>query len=116
MAFSEFELKRIEHIIGGYCINISPKDKVTWNLLHFDYDVDKQSITLVEVRPDWRDNTITRRSPFVKITYVKSSQIWKMYWLRQNLQWDRYEPCESVKSLEEFVWVVTQDEYGCFFG
>jgi Protein of unknown function (DUF3024) len=52
----------------------------------------------------------------VKITYVKSSQIWKMYWLRQNLQWDRYEPCESVESLEEFVRVVTQDEYGCFFG
>ena len=53
---------------------------------------------------------------FAKATYVKSKKIWKIYWQRADLKWHGYEPNPEVKQIEDFLSVVDQDEYGCFFG
>ena len=48
-----------------------------------------------------------------KITYVKKSDLWKLYWMRADLKWHLYEEYKSFDdSLEE----VKKDPNGCFWG
>jgi hypothetical protein len=54
--------------------------------------------------------------PVFKATYVKSKHHWKLYWMRGNLKWYRYDPDSTPKTLEEIIDVVRQDEWGCFYG
>ena len=42
--------------------------------------------------------------------------MWKVYWLRADLRWHRYDPDAEVASLDEFLAIVDRDEYACFFG
>lgn len=51
-----------------------------------------------------------------KATYNKSKLNWKMLWKRSDLKWHRYQPNPEVGSIEEFLDIVQNDEYGCFFG
>ena len=51
-----------------------------------------------------------------KATWVKSRQLWKIYWLRASGRWQSYEPRPEVASLEDFCRVIDDDEYGCFWG
>jgi hypothetical protein len=40
----------------------------------------------------------------------------RVFWPRANLKWHRYQPSPEVASVEEFLDIVQDDEYGCFFG
>ncbi len=51
-----------------------------------------------------------------KATYIKSHEIWRVYWQRADLKWHRYEPVPNVESIGEFLTVVEQDEDCCFWG
>lgn len=41
-----------------------------------------------------------------KATYVKKSGIWKVFWMRADLKWHRYEPVPEVSTLDEFLRIV----------
>jgi hypothetical protein len=71
---------------------------------------------LFESRPHWQDKTQRLESDIAKITYVKTQKVWKLYWMRQDLKWHRYEPFESDKLLQKILTIVVKDEFGCFFG
>jgi hypothetical protein len=51
-----------------------------------------------------------------KTTYVKSSNNWKVYWLRANGNWYSYEPKPTVKSFTDFITLVEEDKHHCFWG
>ena len=51
-----------------------------------------------------------------KATYVRSQNIWKVYWQRADLKWHSYDPDPEVDSIEDFLSVVDADKYACFFG
>ena len=40
-------------------------------------------------------------SPVAKTTYVKIQDIWKIYWMRQDLKWQGYEPLPEFAIIEE---------------
>ena len=82
--------------------------------LDYGFHFHNQSVELFEVRPKFR-GTGTAEHPFAKATFVKSLGIWKIYWMRSNLKWYRYEP-DQVSSLDGFLKIVDDDENGCFFG
>jgi len=54
--------------------------------------------------------------PIAKATYVQATEIWKVFWMRQDLKWHRYGPAPEVASLEEFAQLVHEDKHACFFG
>ncbi|MGE4558326.1 MAG: DUF3024 domain-containing protein [Desulfovibrionaceae bacterium] len=56
------------------------------------------------------------QSPIARAKFVKAQKSWKVYWMRGNGKWVLYEPCSSVRSLEEFLKLVKEDAYCCFFG
>lgn len=116
MALSEFERKRVEHLAREFCVARSPRDPRVWAQLHLDFDIENQSLILVEVRPDWKDSAVIRRSPFAKATYVRTTERWKVFWRRADLKWHTYDPMPTVARVELFLDLVSEDDFGCFFG
>jgi hypothetical protein len=115
MTLSEFEIKRCEKLVGQYVENRRPPAHIR-NELDLDFRIKEQSVEIFEIRPAWREPSIKIESPVAKATYVKTQQIWKVYWQRADLKWHRYDPDPEVKTIEQFLEVVERDEYGCFYG
>jgi hypothetical protein len=115
MALSEFEIRRIEKIVGNYVERRRPPPHIRPEL-DIGYRVEGQSVLLFEMRPTWREPSTKIESPVAKFTYVKTSGIWKIYWMRADLKWHSYQPHPEVDDIEDFLKVVDADEYGCFWG
>lgn len=114
MTFSDIELQRIKREVGGLCKKRSPahlREK-----LRTEYKIEGYSIILFEVRPQWNDPKIFRDHPFAKITFVKSKNIWKLYWQRADLKFHKYNPKESASKLSDLVKEIDNDPNACFFG
>lgn len=75
-----------------------------------------QSVEIFEIRPHWQDKSRISEHPIAKATYNKSKRTWRVFWQRADLRWHRYESNPEVASIEEFLALVQEDEYGCFFG
>ncbi len=115
MALSEFELKRVEKLASKYLEDHRPPSHIR-SQLDVGFRISGQSLELFEIRPRWDNPSEILELDYAKTTYVKKSQSWKIYWMRQDLKWHRYEPVPEVSTLEEFLLVVTEDAYGCFHG
>ena len=115
MALSEFEFKRLEKLVGQYVEKRRPPSHIRQKL-DIAYRIDGQSIEIFEVRPAWKRPDEIMEHPVAKATYVKSRAIWKIYWMRADLKWYGYQPHPQAKLIEEFLEVVDNDQYGCFWG
>ncbi len=115
MTFSIEDLGDIDLTIGQWCLDKVPPELK--KQVDHDYEVDGQSVTIFEVRPLWRGQPgQTTRRPFAKFRYVKSSELWHIYWMRQTGKWESYEPASAACGLEEALDIIELDTYGCFFG
>lgn len=115
MALSEFEIKRIEKIVGQFVEKIRPVPEKR-NQLDISFRILNQSFEIFEIRPQWDNPNNKIEGPVAKATYVKSIKKWKLYWKRADMKWHGYEPFAESKSLENILEAVGQDEYGCFWG
>jgi hypothetical protein len=115
MAISEFEIKRVEKIMEGYLARTRPPVQIR-NELDIGYRIENQSVELFEVRPDFKDPSTKIEHAIAKATYLKREGIWKIYWMRADLKWHRYEPVPEADNLEEFLSVIEDDHHGCFYG
>ena len=115
MAFSEFERKRYERAAQNYIDAHRPPVHIR-NELDLGCRLQNQSVEIFEIRPLWRHPGEKVEQPVAKATYVKTDEIWKVYWQRADLKWHRYDPHSTVDSIDEFFAVVEKDEYGCFYG
>jgi len=115
MALSELELKRCERDITRFMEQRRPPVHIR-SELDLGYRIEGESVQIFEIRPDSRDNSVKRETPVAKATYIRSTNRWRIFWMRPDLKWHRYEPNYEVRSLGEFLSVVADDEYGCFFG
>lgn len=102
--------------LENFVSRLRPKNEETRKKLDFGYNIDDQSIFLLEIRPDWINPAVIRQRPFAKATYIKSRDIWKIFWIRANGKWYSYEPTPVIMSLKQFLEIVETDEHHCFFG
>ena len=102
-------------VMENYVATIRPPEHIRENL-DITYIIDNQSVLLQEVRPSVNDPKIKRAYGIAKATFIKSSNKWKVYWMRSNLKWTLYKPKPEVKTLKHFVDLVEQDSYHCFKG
>jgi hypothetical protein len=79
-------------------------------------DDQNQSIEILEIRSRFNDLQKTIEIPIAKTMWVKSQEVWCVFWQRADMKWHRYDPLPEVKTLEEFIDVVEADEYACFYG
>jgi hypothetical protein len=115
MAFSEFELKRIEKLAQHFVEANRPPVHIRAQL-DLGFRITGQSLELFDIRPNWRNPNEINELPFAKTTYVKKSNSWKIFWMRQDLKWHRYAPDPEVPRLEDFFAVVADDANACFRG
>ena len=101
MAFSEFELKRIEKLAQHFVEANRPPVHIRAQL-DLGFRITGQSLELFDIRPNWRNPNEINELPFAKTTYVKKSNSWKIFWMRQDLKWHRYAPDPEVPRLEDF--------------
>jgi len=93
-----------------------PKDEEVRKQLDFGYSWDGQTALLFEIRPQWDNPTNILELTFAKLRFVKSSKLWKLYWMRGSGKWEAYEAKPAISSLQEMLTEIDQDSYGCFFG
>lgn len=115
MAFNDLDRKRIEKAMDGFLAKRRPPPHIRPKL-DIGYRLNGQSVELFEIRPQWDDPSIIRQYPFAKATYVRTQNLWRVFWKRANLKWHGYEPAATVEAIDEFLAAVDADPYGCFFG
>jgi len=115
MAFSELERKRYEKAVSRFIEPRRPSPDIRQEL-DLGFRLEAQSVEIFEVRPDWRDPSERMENPVAKATYVKRAAEWRIYWQRADLKWHRYDPHPTASTIEEFLEVVDEDAYCCFFG
>ena len=115
MAFTEIDIKRREKIIGAFVERRRPPRHLRAQV-DLAFRLRGQSVEIFEIRPAWNDAMRTIEHAIAKATYQRSKRIWKLHWQRADLKWHGYQPVPEVQSLEQFVAVVDEDAYGCFFG
>ena len=80
------------------------------------YTYQNQVLEIFEIRPQFMDESKIVHIPIVKGRYIKSQNIWKIYWMRGNGKWVAYDPQPEAKTVDEFLTIVDQDAFACFFG
>lgn len=115
MAISEFEIKKIEKELEAFMKVRRPPAHIR-NELDLGYRIEGQSVEIFEVRSQWRDPSQKTETPVAKATFVKAQNCWKIFWQRSDLKWHGYEPAPKAKSLTDFLNIVAEDKYACFFG
>lgn len=115
MALTEIDIKRCEKIVGAFVERRRPPRHLRPQV-DLAFRLRGQSVEIFEIRPAWNDDTRTIEHAIAKATYQRTKRIWKLYWQRADLKWHGYEPVPEVESLDQFVAVVDEDAYGCFFG
>ena len=78
MAFSEIELKRHEKTINIFLEKKRPPVHIR-DKLDIGCRIEGQSVEVLEIRPDWQDETKKMERPVAKATFAKNSHEWKIY-------------------------------------
>ena len=115
MALSEFEVKRMEKLVGEFLEAVRP-DPEHRHQLDISFRISGQSFEIFEIRPQWRDPDKKIEESVAKATYVKSTKRWRLYWKRADLKWHRYGPFPESDSLEKILDVIDEDKHHCFWG
>ena len=115
MALSEFELKRVEKLVTAFIDAHRPPSHIR-EQLDIGFRITDQSLELFEIRPRWNNPAEKIEEATAKTTYIKKTKSWKIFWMRQDLKWHRYDPGSEVATLEEFLTVVAEDAHACFRG
>jgi hypothetical protein len=112
----KYEIDSIEiEEIENYLSYIRPNEEMLAQL-DIGYRIEKQSIIIFEIRPDWMDPKKKVENNVAKATFVKKDKHWKVYWLRADLKWHSYKPQAVVENLLDFIRLIEKDEYHCFWG
>lgn len=114
MAFSEFELKHIENTVGRMCQRRSPAH--LRDQLRTVYNVKGHDVTVYEERPRWNNPQAWSSTGIAKFKYIRTYNVWKLYWMRSDMKWHLYEPSRGSRTLEALVKEVDTDPHGAFFG
>ncbi len=114
MGFGEFELQYIENIVGKLCKRRSPS-----HLRHHFrtvYTVGEHEVTVYEERPSWDNPREWISSGIAKFKYSRKHNVWKLYWMRDNLKWYPYGPLPGSMRIDRLFVEVDKDPSGAFFG
>ena len=86
MAFNDLDNKRIENAMATFLTKRRPPPHIR-SQVDIGYRLIGQSIEIFEIRPQWDDPSIIREHSFAKATYVRTQNLWKVFWKRSDLKW-----------------------------
>ncbi|MGH8083163.1 MAG: DUF3024 domain-containing protein [Lysobacter sp.] len=80
------------------------------------YRVVDQAIEVYSARPAYDDPDEIIEIPIAKFRYVRTREVWQLFWIRASGKWQGYGPRLEAQSLAELVEEVWQDPFCCFWG
>ncbi len=114
MSFTEFELKYIENIVGKLCKRRSPVH--LRNQLRTVFVIKEHDVTVYEERPCMTNPREWTGSGIAQFKYHRKENVWKLYWMRENLKWYPYGPLPESMRIDRLAAEVDRDPNGAFFG
>ena len=105
----------IIEIMENYISKVRPRTEMR-NQLDLNYEIQNQSIILNEIRPFWANSKKILTNGYAKATFIKSTNLWKLYWKRADNKWYSYNPVPTVSKLTDFLKLVDEDKFNCFKG
>ncbi|ANQ51699.1 DUF3024 domain-containing protein [Flammeovirga sp. MY04] len=105
----------VEKKISDFVESIRPPHEVR-NQVDIGYIFEKNVLEVFERRPRWDNENEFIENSVVRSRFIKSRDLWKIYWKRASGKWESYEPCPEVNTIEEVFKILNEDDYGCFFG
>jgi hypothetical protein len=112
---NEIQQKRVENAVAAFIAKRRPPEDIR-HLVDLSFSFDGRNVEIFEIRPWWKNHAQKVNEAVAKTRYVKSRDRWIVYWQRADMKWHRYQPVPEVRTVEAFLRLVDQDEYGCFFG
>jgi len=113
MALNIFQRNRFEDEVSRFIEERRPPADIR-DELDLGFKIENQSLILFEIRPRWNNPKEKMECPYAKATYLKTRDVWKVYWQRADLKWHGYDPVPEVALLGDFLRLVEEDEYDCF--
>jgi hypothetical protein len=115
MSIDPFQALDVIEIMEDFLEMNRPPEHIRKDLdLGYRIDMDNQQVIIFEIRPAYKNPSEIRELDFAKATFVKSRDLWRIYWKRAS-GWYPYTP-EEMKTLKDFVKEVEEDPLGCFKG
>lgn len=115
MAVSDFEQQQwkryLEEFLGRRRPPVHLRSKVD-----LGYRIEKQSVEIFEIRPNIDDPCKFHEVPVAKTRYFKSREEWRICWMRAEGKWHICDPVPDVGTLNDFSYLVEEDEYSFFYG
>ncbi|MBI3374288.1 MAG: DUF3024 domain-containing protein [Betaproteobacteria bacterium] len=115
MALNDLERKQVENTVAAFVQKHRPAPHIRPEL-DIGFRVSGQSVEIFEIRPRWKEPNVKMEHPIAKATFVRSTALWKIFWMRADLKWHGYKPLPAAGSIEKFLAAVEKDEYACFWG
>ncbi len=116
MAFSEDEIAdHLNTIERCFWAKRRPPEHVR-HLVRDGRRVGTNYIELFFIRPSSRRPGEEIEESIAKVRYVRSRDVWRVYWKRADGKWHEYQSRREAKSLVSALKTIHKDPYGCFFG
>ena len=112
---NDMERKRIENVVTAFVAKRRPPVHLR-DGVDLSFRFDGRSVEIFEIRPRWDNPTQNVEEPAARARYLKSRDRWLVYWQRADLKWHKYGPMPEVRTVEAFLKLIDEDQYGCFFG
>jgi len=113
MALNELDRRRVEKRLEDFVESRRPPVELRAQL-DLDFRLEGQVVDLFEKRRSLRGHVV--ETPVARLRYVKSRDVWKLFWMRADLKWHRYPPLPESDRLEVLLREIDEDPNACFFG
>lgn len=115
MAFTKSEIEKYENLVAAFIEKRRPPVDIR-DKIDIGFRIKGQSIEIFEIRSHYKNADIKIEEAVAKTTFVRSQQVWKVFWMRSDLIWHVYQPKPEVRTLTKFLDLVHEDTCGCFWG
>tara|TARA_R110001583_G_scaffold4077_8_gene24399 strand:- start:16 stop:375 length:360 start_codon:yes stop_codon:yes gene_type:complete len=114
MAFTQLEREEFEHLLSERLAN--RKQHAAKKGFDIGYKFNNQSIEFFENHPSTNYERGFWNVHVAKLTYVRTKDVWKIYWMRGSLKWQGYLRCPETKKFNEALFFVNEDLDEIFWG
>ncbi len=114
MAFSEAELEDIEKSLGDMCQQRTSRHRN--RRLRISYTIKRHDVIVFQQVASWANPKQRLPVNVAKFTYIRTQEVWKLYWMQSDLKWHVYELLPTSHRIGRLVEEVSNDPYGAFFG
>ena len=112
--FSEIDLRRIDHAVGGFCTAHRPRSAEPYVRRY--HRVRGASVVLVEDRRHYLDEARWVTVPIARLCFDADHRQWTLQWRRASGRWAAYPGGVPTTNLDQLLQEIARDPERLFWG